>query len=146
MAALGILWRRFRTLERKRSGVIRRYSHWFGPSSFRSSANFSSVIHLCTDELIVYTCFVVPATLFTAQVDHSVAAAERLGFRWPCRRREAPMTLAPAVYLGEIQQRASGADLASRSQSPFDGAGRVMDLNSRRVLWVPRLLNSWPLA
>lgn len=56
------------------------------------------------------------------------------------------MTLPAAVYLGEIQQRASGADLASRSQSPFDGAGRVMDLNSRRVLWVPRLLNSWPLA
>lgn len=52
----------------------------------------------------------------------------------------------PAVYLGEIQQRASGADLASRSQSPFDGVGRVMDLNSRRVLWALRLLKSWPLA
>lgn len=140
MAALGILWRHFRTLERKRSGVIRKYSHWFGPSSFRSSANFSSVIYLSTDELIVYICFVVPATLFRPQRGRGGAAG------LPLAVSQAPVTLAPAVYLGEIQQRASGADLASRSQSPFDGAGRVMDLNSRRVLWVPRLLNSWPLA
>lgn len=136
----GILWGHFHALERKQSGVIRKYSHWFGPSSFRSPANFSSVIYLSTDELIVYICFVVPAKLFYS------TNRPQCGRGRPCRRREAPMTLAPAVYLGEIQQRASGADLASRSQSPFDGAGRVMDLNFRRVLWVPRLLNSWPLA
>lgn len=57
-----------------------------------------------------------------------------------------PYDTCPAVHLSEIQQWASGADLASESQSPFDGAGSVMDLNSCGVLWEPRLLNSWPLA
>lgn len=55
-------------------------------------------------------------------------------------------TLPPRCVLVKSNSEHLEQILASESQSPFDGAASVMDLNSCGVLRVPRLLKSWPLA
>lgn len=112
-----------------------------------SSVNFGVYLFVqkWAECAIVYICFVVLPVVFMTQINS--AWMRRAGCGFVAHIADiSPYDTCPAVHLSEIQQWASGAGLASESQSPFDEAGSVMDLNSCGVLWVPGLLNSWPLA
>lgn len=113
-----------------------------------SSVNFRWCIYLSRDEpsapLFTSALFVLPI-VFTTQINSAWISWAGCGFVAHIADIS-PYDTCPAVHLSEIQQWASGAGLASESQSPFDEAGSVMDLNFCGVLWVPGLLNSWPLA